>query len=84
MQLIPGNRFCSQISASLPLFNMLVGLIAPPFTVASLASKQHSTPLTRPTPPTTELPLVSPFIPCPASAAISKKKLSRSRSISMR
>ena len=63
MQAMPGKRFCSQISASLPVFNMLMGVIAPPFTVASLAVMQHSTPLTRPTPPTTDEPLTSPFMP---------------------
>ena len=70
------SRFCSQISASRPVFNMLIGVIAPPLTVASLAVMQQSTPLTSPTPPTTEEPLTSPFMPWPASAAISKKKLS--------
>src|SRR5688572_6867574 len=48
---IDGSRLCSAISDSRPDFHAVISLIAPPFTVDSLAVIKHSTPDTRPMPP---------------------------------
>src|SRR5499426_4857166 len=45
---IDGSRLCSATSDSRPDFHALTSLIAPPFTVDSLAVIRHSTPDTLP------------------------------------
>src|SRR5688572_27911180 len=49
---IVGSRLCSATSERRPDFHALISLIAPPLTVDSLAVIRHSTPDTRPMPPT--------------------------------
>src|SRR6478609_1032841 len=53
---IDGRRLCIATSESRPDFHALISLIAPPLTVDSLAVIRHSTPETRPMPPTIDAP----------------------------
>src|SRR5688572_21949460 len=64
---IDGNRFSAAMSLSRPDFAAPYSLIAPPFTVASLAVIRHSTPLTTPMPPTRLAPGECPGTSLPAS-----------------
>src|SRR5215470_11865635 len=62
---IDGNRLCSAMSLSRPDFHAVISLIAPPFTVDSLAVIRHSTPETLPMPPIIPAPGVWPATPWP-------------------
>src|SRR5678816_1483147 len=73
---IDGSRLCSAMSLSRPDFQADISLIAPPFTVDSLAVIRHSTPDTRPMPPTIPAPGVWPGTSLPASGHSSRKYLS--------
>src|SRR6185436_9189426 len=53
---IDGSRLCSAMSLSRPDFHAVISLTAPPLTVDSLAVIRHSTPDTRPIPPTRPAP----------------------------
>src|SRR5687767_699583 len=70
---IEGKRFCVAISESRPDFHAVISLIAPPFTVDSLAVIKHSTPETRPIPPIKLAPGAWPGTSLPASGHSSRK-----------
>ena len=55
---IVGRRFSKAMSAARNALRNVYGLLAPPFTVGSLALIRHSTPLTTPMPVTTLAPTV--------------------------
>src|SRR5213592_2753247 len=83
VRLMSGRRFCAAISMARKFLSSVIGFVAPPFTVGSLAISTHSTPLTTPTPVTTLAPMVN-SVPHAASGESSRKGASRSRSSSMR
>ena len=59
-RLIEGSRFSAAICAARCVLRIVNALVAPPFTVGSLATIMHSTPSTTPMPVTTEAPTVCP------------------------
>ena len=78
-----GSRFSSAICAARKIFLTVHGLLAPPFTVGSLAVIMHSTPSTTPIPVTTEAPTVKSE-PQPASGDSSRNAEPSSTSSSIR
>ena len=70
-----GSRLRSAISRPRSCLVTPIGVIEPPFTVGSLATIRHSTPLTAPIPTTSPAPGVVRSGSCaPASAPISRKR----------
>ena len=80
---IVGRSFSSAICEARKIFFTVQGLLAPPFTVGSLALIMHSTPSTTPMPVTTEAPTVKSE-PHPASGESSRKADPGSTSSSIR
>ena len=80
---IVGRLFSSAICEARKIFLTVQGLLAPPFTVGSLALIMHSTPSTTPMPVTTDAPTVKSE-PQPASGDSSRKAEPGSTSSSIR
>ena len=78
-----GRPFFSAISEARKIFFTVHGLLAPPFTVGSLAVIMHSTPSMTPMPVTTDAPTVKSE-PQPASGDSSRNALPSSTSSSIR
>ena len=78
-----GRWFSSAIWDARKIFLTVQGLLAPPFTVGSLAVIRHSTPSTTPMPVTTLAPTVK-SLPQPASGDSSRNADPGSRSSSIR